>query len=104
MFATALGGNVASGSFENLQQGLLDAFARNVARNGNVFRFAGDFVDLVDIDDAALGALDVVIGILEEAQDDVFHVFTNIAGFGQGRGVGDGERDIEYLSECAGEQ
>jgi len=44
---------------------LLDAFARDIPGDGRVVGFARDLVDLVDIDDPALRALDVVIGGLQ---------------------------------------
>ena len=62
MLAAALRRDAANGPFQDLQQGLLDAFARNVARDRDVLGLAGDLVDLVNIDDAPLGALHVVIG------------------------------------------
>ena len=63
-----------------------------------------DLVDFVDIDDAALGALDVVVGGLQQLQDDVLDVFADIARFGQRRGVGHGEGHVEDAGERLGEQ
>ena len=57
--------------------------------------FAGNLVDLVDIDDAALRALDVVVGGLQQLEDDVLDVLADIAGFGQRRRIRQGERHIE---------
>ena len=54
-----------------------------------------NLVDLVDIDDAALGALDIVVGRLQQLEDDVLHVLADITGFGQRRGVRHGERHVE---------
>ena len=67
-------------------------------------RLARDLVDLVDVDDAALGPLDVVVGGLQQAQDDVLHVLADVAGLGQRGGVGDGEGHVEHLGEGLGEQ
>ena len=67
-------------------------------------RLAGDLVDLVDVDDAALGALDVEVGGLDEVQQDVLDVLADVAGLGQRRGVGDGERHVEDLGQRAGQQ
>jgi len=39
--------------------------------------FSGDLVDLVDVDDAALGALDVVVRHWR-AGDDVLHILANV--------------------------
>ena len=54
-----------------------------------------NLVDFVDVDDAALGALDIVVGRLQQLQDDVLHVLADIAGFGQRGGVGHGEGHVE---------
>ena len=39
---------------------------RDVARDRRVVALARDLVDLVDVDDAALRALDVVVGVLQQ--------------------------------------
>ena len=88
MFAAALGRNIAGAAFENFQQRLLHAFARNVARDRAIVGLAADLVDLVDVNDADLGTFHIVIGILQKPQNDVFDVFADVAGFGQGSRVG----------------
>ena len=50
---------------------------------GRVVRLAADLVDLVDVDDAALRPLDVVVRGLEQLEDDVLHILTHITRFGQ---------------------
>ena len=104
MLAAALGRNIASGALKNLQQRLLHPFSGNVASDGNVFGGAADFIDLVDIDDATLGLLHIVIGRLEQAEDHVFHVLTHVTGLGECGGIGNSEGYIENLREGAGEQ
>src|SRR6478609_3984929 len=86
-------------ALEDLEQGLLDTFAGHVARDRRVLALAGDLVDLVDVDDARLGLLDVVVGGLDELEEDVLDVLADVAGLGQGRRVGDGEGDVEHLGE-----
>ena len=65
VLATALGRNRRHGPLHDLQKRLLDALSRNVAGDRRVVRFAADFIDFVDIDDAALRSLDVIVGGLE---------------------------------------
>ena len=50
------------------------------------------------------GALDVVIRVLEQAQDDVLDVFAHVARLGQSRGIGDGERHVQNMRQRASEQ
>src|SRR5205807_754907 len=104
MLATTLGRHVANGPFQDFQQRLLHTFAGNVAGNRDVFGFAGDLVDLININNAALSAFDVVIGVLQQAQNDVLDIFADVAGLGKSSGIGDGEGHIEDLGKSAGEQ
>ena len=65
----------------------------DVAGDADVLGLAPDLVDLIDVDDAASSArLDVVVGGLEEAKDDVLDILAHVAGLGQGGGVGDARR------------
>ena len=66
VLATTLGRHRSDRAFEDLEQRLLDALARDVAGDRRVVTLARDLVDLVDVDDAALGLLDVVVGVLEQ--------------------------------------
>ena len=95
MFASSLWGDGDEGALEEFQQGLLHAFAADVACDGGVLALAGDLVDLVDEDDAALAGCHVVVGGLEEAHEDVLDVVAHIAGLGQRGGVGDAEGYLE---------
>src|SRR5881628_3727752 len=95
----ALGRHVGHRALEDLEQGLLDALARDVPCDRGVLGLARDLVDLVDIDDAALGPLDVVIRRLEQAQDDVLDVLADVARLRERGGVGDRERHAQHLRE-----
>ena len=104
MLAAALGRNVGHSTLQDFQQGLLHALARHVAGNGGVLTLAGDLVDLVHVDDAALSQLDVVVGSLHQSQEDVLHVVAHISGLGEGSGVGDGEGHLQNPGQGLGEQ
>jgi hypothetical protein len=90
--------------FDELQQRLLHAFARHVARDRGVVGLARDLVDLVDVDDAALRLLDVVVAVLQQLLDDVLDVLADVAGLGQRRGVGDHERHVQQARQRLREQ
>ena len=98
------GRHVGDGALDDLEQRLLHALARHVAGDRGVVALAGDLVDLVNVDDALLGAGDIEVGGLEQAQQDVLDVFADVAGLGQRGGVGDGEGHVEDLGEGLGEQ
>jgi hypothetical protein len=104
MLAPALRRHRSDGAFHDFQQRLLHAFSRHVARDRRIVGLAADLVDLVDIDDAALGPLDVVIGGLQQLEDNVLNVLADIAGLGQRRGIRHGEGHVEDARERLREQ
>ena len=104
MLAAALRRHVGRRAFEHLQQGLLHAFAGDVAGDRDVLAGLADLVDLVDVEDAALGRLDVEVGGVQQLQQQVLDVFADVAGFGQRGGVADGERHVEDAGQRAGQQ
>ena len=95
MLAAALRRHRGDRALQNLQQRLLDALARHVARDRRVVRLARDLVDLVDVDDPGLGLLDVEVRGLDQLQENVLDVLADVAGLGQRRRVGDRERDVQ---------
>ncbi len=103
MLAAALGRNAGHRALQDLEQGLLNAFAADVPGDGDVLALLGDLVDLVDIDDAALGRLDVAVGRLDQAQQNVFNVLADVTSLGQGGGVCDGEGHVQNLRQALGQ-
>ena len=95
----ALRRDVRHGAFQNFQQSLLHALARNVARDGRVLVLAADFVNLVNVDNALLRALNVAVGRLQEFEDDVLNVLADVARFRERRRVNDGEGNHQHARE-----
>src|SRR6266576_2806859 len=95
MLAPALRGHAGDRALQDLEQRLLYALARDVARDAGVLGFPRDLVDLVDIDDAPLGLGYVEVGSLQQAHEDVLHVLTDVAGFGERGRVGNRERHVQ---------
>src|SRR5581483_1987401 len=62
MLAAALRRHARDRALHDLKQRLLHTLARDVARDRGIIRFARNLVDLVDVDDTALRAFDVVVG------------------------------------------
>src|SRR5687768_15467692 len=93
MLAAPLGRYVGDRPFENLEQGLLDPLARDVAGDRGIFVLPADLVDLVDIDDPLLALLDIAARRLQQFEDDVLDVLADIPGLGQGRRIDDREGD-----------
>src|ERR1700741_3782771 len=71
MFAATLRWNIRNRAFKDLQQRLLHAFTRDVARDRRVLILATNLVDFVDVDDPLLCAFDVAVGGLQEFENDV---------------------------------
>ena len=96
MLAAALGRNAGNRTFNQFQQGLLYTFAGYVAGNRRVVAFTGDFVDFVDIDDAALGFFNIKIAFAQKLGNDLFDVFTDITRFSQRGRVRHHERYVQF--------
>src|SRR5437667_9826642 len=86
-------------SFDNLKQRLLYTLAGNIASDRRIVALARDLVDFVDVNDAALTPLDIVIGVLQQREDDIFNVFADVPSFGQRSRVGNRERYLEKARE-----
>ena len=104
MLAAAGGRNACHRALKNLKQCLLNTLARDIAGNGEVLSLAGNLVDLIDIDDAHLSALNVAIGSIDELEQDVLHVLANVTSLGERGGIGDGKRHLEDARERLGQQ
>ena len=104
MLAAAGGRNACHRALKNLQQRLLNALARDIAGDGKVLGLAGNLVDLIDIDDAHLCALNITVGGVDKLEQDVLHVLAHVTGLGERGGVGDGKRHLEDARERLGQQ
>ena len=104
MLAAALRRHGGDGALDQLQKRLLHALARHVAGDRWVVGLARDLVDLVDVDDARLRLLDIVVALLQKLLDDVLDILADIACLGQGRGIGDRERHVQKPGERLGEK
>ena len=95
MLAPTLG-HARNGALEDLEQ-LLDTLAAHVARDRRVVGLARDLVDLVDVDDQSRPS-SRRSRRLDQLEQDVLDVLADVAGLGQRRGVGDGERHVQDLA------
>src|SRR6202034_475723 len=104
VLASALGGHRGKRALNQLEKRLLHALARDVARDRRVIGLARYLVDLIDIDDAGLRLLDVVVALLQQLLDDVFHVLADVPRLGQRGGIGDREGYVQQARQSLGEQ
>jgi hypothetical protein len=74
------------------------------AGDRGVLALARDLVDLVDVDDAPLRALHVVVRGLQQVEDDVLDVLAHVARLGERGGVGDGERHVQDARQRLGQE
>ncbi len=95
VLAPALRRHIGHRALNDLQQRLLHAFTGDIAGDGGVIGLARDLVDLVNVDDTLLGACNIEVGGLDQAQQDILHILADVAGLGQGRGIGDTERHVQ---------
>ena len=104
MLPPALRRDVRHRPLQELQQGLLNTLSGDIAGDGGILALSCDLVDFVDVDDAALGAFDVKFGSLQELDNDVFHILADIAGFGQCRGIRNGEGNVQHFRHGLGKE
>ena len=95
MFSATGRRNICYRSFNDFEKRLLDAFTADVAGDRSIFRFARDFVYLVDVDYAAFGLFNIVICSLNQRKKDVFDIFADVSRLGESRCIGYAERNIE---------
>src|SRR5438034_1637907 len=104
VLAAALRRHRGDRALDELQQRLLHALARDVAGDRGVVGLTRDLVDLIDVDDAGLRFLDVVVALLQQLLDDVLDVLADVAGLGERGRVRDGERYVEQARQRLREQ
>ena len=102
VLSAALRWNIGCCAFENLEKSLLYAFTAYIAGNRRIFALSCDFIQLVDIDNAAFCSCNIKICRLNKTEQDVFNVFTNIACFCESCCICNGERNIERFCESLG--
>ena len=101
VLTTARGRHGGDRALDDLQEGLLDALTRHVAGDRGILSLTADLVDLVDVDDALLGLLDIAVGLLDETQEDILHVLAHVAGLSQSGRIHDRERHVKEAGQAA---
>ena len=104
VLAAALRRDVADRAFEHLEERLLHAFARDVARDRDVVAGLADLVDLIDVDDAALSGFEVVIRVLQKLEQNVLDILADVTGLGERGRIADGEGHVQDSRERLGKQ
>ena len=95
MLSPALGRHGSHRALQNLEQPLLHAFSAHIPGDGHVFAFAGNLVNFINIDDAALCPFDVSVRRLNQAQQHGFHIVPHIAGFRHAGRVCNGKGNVQ---------
>ncbi len=91
-------------TLDQLEQRLLHAFAGDVAHRRAAPATPCQLVHLVDIDDAPLRLLHIATGGFQQAGYDAVNVVADVAGLGQGGGIGGGEGHAEDARQGAHQQ
>mmetsp|Transcript_23937 Transcript_23937/g.57174 ORF Transcript_23937/g.57174 Transcript_23937/m.57174 type:complete len:275 (+) Transcript_23937:352-1176(+) len=104
VLAPAALGHVDDGALEHLEQSLLHALARDVARHRDGIRLARELVHLVDVDDPHLRRLDVLPRLEVQPVQDTLDVLAHVARLREARGVGDREGHVHQPRERACDQ
>ena len=103
VLASSLGGDVGNRSFNELEKRLLHPFTGYITRDRWAIALAADFVDFVDVDDPAFGTFDVIVRCLEQFEDDIFDILSDITGLRESGRIGQSEGHIEILGQGLGQ-
>ncbi len=104
MLASTLRRNVGDGSFEHLQQTLLNAFTRDIACDRNIGTCLANLVDLVDVQDSALGRVDIEVGRVQQFQQKILDVFADVTCFGERCRITDGKGYVQHSRQRSSQQ
>ena len=91
MLAATLGRDRCHRTLYELEQRLLHPLPRYVAGYRGVVGLSGNLVYFIDVHDARLRLLDIVVTLLEKLLNDVLHVLADVACFRQSGCIRDGE-------------
>ena len=100
MLSSALRRYGCNRTLHNLQKRLLNTLPGDIPCDGWIFRLPCDLIDLVDIDNPILCSLNISIRRLNNLEKNIFHIFPDVSGFGQSRGVRNRKWNIEHLRQC----
>ncbi len=96
--------HACNGTLKNLEECLLHALTRDIARNGEVFCLASNLVNLVHIDNAHLSTSNVAISSRNKLAQDVLDILTHVASLGQRCSIGNSKRYLKNARECLSKQ
>ena len=82
----------------------MNSLTGNISGNGEVFRLTSNFVNLVNVNNANLRALNVPVSRRDEFQKNVFNVLANITGFRKRGSIGNGKRNLQKAGKCLSKQ
>ena len=99
MLPATLRGNVGDGILEYLQKSLLDTLAGDVAGDGDIVRLPGNLVDFIDVDNPDFRLGNVVVGGLDEPEEDVLDILAHISRLGEGRRIRDCKGNLQLAGE-----
>ncbi len=86
-------------AFQHLEQGMLDALPHVLEARS----YRPNLVDLVDVDDAALGCIQVAVRCLDQSDEHALNVIPDVPSFGQTRGIADDQWDAQEGSQASDE-
>jgi len=88
VLASALGGTEATVPSRIFSRACWTTLATDIAGDRRVLALARDLVDLVDVDDAGLGLLDIEIAAWISLSRMFLDILAHVAGLSERRGVG----------------
>ena len=100
MFSLASGGKFHLAAFQHFQQGLLYTLMAWICGNSVVLAgFAGDFVELVQIDNTVLTAGNILVGCIVQIADSYLYIRADKASLGKTGGISYSKRNVQHFGQ-----
>ena len=96
--------NTCHRTFKNLQKCLLNTLARDITSNRKVLGLASNLVNLIDVDNAYLSALNIAVSSSNELKQDILDIFTNVASLSKSCCVSNSKRNLKKTSKRLSKQ
>ena len=104
MLSSSLRRNAGNCALQDLKKRLLDTLTGYISCDGRILRLSCYLVDLINVDNAVLRTVNIIISCLNDLQQNILHILAYISGLREGCGVCNGKRYIQKSGKCLCQQ
>ena len=104
MLTSTLWWHINHRALQQLEQSLLNALTTDISGDAGVITLTCNLINLVNKDDTTLCSLHIIVGYLEQARQDAFHILAYIACLRKHGSIDNGEWHIQHLGNGTSQQ